>query len=67
MIYILVFIVLAILSFIYYKLADRFNIIDKPNHRSSHTQITIRGGGIIFYIALLIFSLPVVLNTHIYL
>ncbi|MEO9502916.1 MAG: glycosyltransferase family 4 protein [Nonlabens ulvanivorans] len=55
MIYILVFIVLAILSFIYYKLADRFNIIDKPNHRSSHTQITIRGGGIIFYIALLIF------------
>ncbi|PPK93271.1 UDP-N-acetylmuramyl pentapeptide phosphotransferase/UDP-N-acetylglucosamine-1-phosphate transferase [Nonlabens xylanidelens] len=55
MIYILVFIVLAILSFIYYKLADRFNIIDKPNHRSSHTQITIRGGGIIFYIALVIY------------
>ncbi|ANH61076.1 MraY family glycosyltransferase [Dokdonia donghaensis] len=55
MTYIIVFILLVVLSFSYYKLADRFNIIDKPNHRSSHTQITIRGGGIIFYIALLIF------------
>ncbi|GAK94362.1 undecaprenyl-phosphate N-acetylglucosaminyl 1-phosphate transferase [Nonlabens ulvanivorans] len=55
MTYILIFIILAILSYVYLKLADRFNIIDKPNHRSSHTQITIRGGGIIFYIALLIF------------
>lgn len=55
MTYIIVFILLIALSFGYYKLADRFNIIDKPNHRSSHSQITIRGGGIIFYIALLIF------------
>lgn len=55
MTYIIVFILLVTLSFGYYKLADRFNIIDKPNHRSSHTQITIRGGGIIFYISLLIF------------
>ena len=34
---------------LYFKLADRFNIIDKPNQRSSHTSITLRGGGIIFY------------------
>ncbi len=33
----------------YFKLADRFNIIDKPNLRSSHTTITLRGGGIVFY------------------
>lgn len=32
----------------YFKVADRFNIIDKPNLRSSHTSVTLRGGGIIF-------------------
>lgn len=41
-----------ILSFVmlkfYFKLADRYNIIDKPNQRSSHKQITLRGAGIIF-------------------
>jgi len=34
--------------FVYLRLATRFNIIDKPNQRSSHDAITIRGGGIIF-------------------
>jgi UDP-N-acetylmuramyl pentapeptide phosphotransferase/UDP-N-acetylglucosamine-1-phosphate transferase len=42
------------LELIYFKIADRFNIIDKPNHRSSHSKVTLRGGGIIFPIALLI-------------
>ncbi len=42
------------LELIYFRLADTYNIIDKPNHRSSHTNITIRGGGIIFPIAILI-------------
>ena len=41
----------------YFKIADHFNIIDKPNHRSSHTEITIRGGGIIFPFAVLAFSI----------
>lgn len=39
---------------IYFRIADKYNIIDHPNHRSSHTKITIRGGGIIFSIALLL-------------
>ena len=34
----------------YFRIADKFNIIDKPNLRSSHTSITLRGGGIIFLI-----------------
>ncbi len=42
---------LFILELLYFKIADRFNIIDKPNQRSSHNQITLRGGGIIFPIA----------------
>ncbi len=36
---------------LYLKVADRYNIIDKPNERSSHTEIVIRGGGIIFLLA----------------
>lgn len=39
---------------IYFKLADHFNIIDKPNARSSHSATTLRGGGIIFSIGALI-------------
>ncbi len=39
----------------YFQLADKYNIIDKPNERSSHNTITIRGGGVIFIIAALIF------------
>jgi UDP-GlcNAc:undecaprenyl-phosphate GlcNAc-1-phosphate transferase len=54
-IYILVSIILAVLSFVYLKLAVKFKIIDKPNERSSHTKITVRGGGIIFPIAMLLF------------
>jgi UDP-GlcNAc:undecaprenyl-phosphate/decaprenyl-phosphate GlcNAc-1-phosphate transferase len=43
------------LELLYFKVADHFNIIDKPNARSSHTAVTLRGGGIIFIIAGLIF------------
>jgi len=40
------------LELFYFKIADKYNIIDKPNSRSSHTNITIRGGGILFPIAI---------------
>lgn len=46
---------LFVIELVYFKIADRFNIIDKPNARSSHTAVTIRGGGIIFCIAALFF------------
>ncbi|RZK67698.1 MAG: glycosyltransferase family 4 protein [Pedobacter sp.] len=51
----LLLITLLLLELIYFKIADRFNIIDKPNHRSSHTSVTIRGGGVIFSLAALIY------------
>src|SRR3569833_1450207 len=35
----------------YFRLADHYNIIDHPNERSSHTTVTIRGGGVIFLLA----------------
>lgn len=53
--YLFVIIALLVLELVYFKIADKFNIIDKPNERSSHTQITLRGGGVIFYIAAAIF------------
>ena len=42
---------------IYFKIADKYNIIDKPNQRSSHNYITIRGGGIIFWLAGVLYTL----------
>ena len=50
-------IILMILMLLYFKVANRYNIIDKPNLRSSHTEITLRGGGIIFWFAALIYFL----------
>lgn len=54
--YIAIFVSLLILELLYFKIADRFNIIDKPNERSSHTRVVLRGGGIIFTVALWIWS-----------
>ncbi|TAD84764.1 MAG: glycosyltransferase family 4 protein [Bacteroidetes bacterium] len=48
-----IFLGLLCAELFYFYLANRFNIIDKPNARSSHTQVTLRGGGIIFCISLL--------------
>ncbi len=48
MIYFFIFVILILLELAYFRIADRFNIIDKPNLRSSHTSIVLRGGGIIF-------------------
>ncbi len=50
---ILVFIVLYLAEIFYFKIADKYNVIDKPNERSSHNRITLRGGGIVFYIGTL--------------
>jgi UDP-N-acetylmuramyl pentapeptide phosphotransferase/UDP-N-acetylglucosamine-1-phosphate transferase len=44
------------LEIAYFRIADKLNIIDKPNERSSHNTIVIRGGGIIFLFAAWIWS-----------
>ena len=48
---------LLILELIYFKIADHFNIIDKPNERSSHSSIVLRGGGIIFSLSMVAWAL----------
>ncbi len=55
--YLIVSLLLITSSLLYIPIAKRFNIVDKPNHRSSHTKVTIRGGGIIFFIGALFFFL----------
>ena len=57
MYYIMVLVLLFIAELFYFKIADKCNIIDKPNERSSHTRITLRGGGIIFYFGALAYFL----------
>lgn len=53
--YLIIIIILFALELFYFKIAARHNIIDKPNHRSSHTKVTLRGGGIIFPIAFILY------------
>jgi len=57
MMYILLLIILFLAELAYFKIAGRFNIIDKPNERSSHSKVTLRGGGVIFYIGILLYFL----------
>jgi len=56
--------VLMILMLLYFKVADKFNIIDKPNQRSSHTEITLRGGGIIFWFSALLYFVQHFQNNY---
>lgn len=53
MLYVISLLLMLVIMIAYFKVANHYNIIDKPNERSSHTEITIRGGGIIFLFAAL--------------
>lgn len=57
LVYGIIFVILLVLELAYFKIADRFNIIDKPNERSSHSTIVLRGGGIIFLIGMWVWSI----------
>lgn len=48
LLYCIITLLLFVLELAYFRIADHFNIIDKPNARSSHSSIVLRGGGIIF-------------------
>ena len=51
--YLIVTALLLVAELIYFKIADKFNIIDKPNERSSHSAIVLRGGGVIFSLSIM--------------
>jgi UDP-N-acetylmuramyl pentapeptide phosphotransferase/UDP-N-acetylglucosamine-1-phosphate transferase len=55
--YLSIFVLLVAAELLYFRIAKHYNIIDKPNERSSHTQITLRGGGIIFWISAALYTI----------
>ena len=57
MYYVIILVLLFLTELFYFRVADKFNIIDRPNERSSHSRITLRGGGIIFYFGALAYFL----------
>ena len=56
MTYLIIFVLLLAAELVYFRIADKFNIIDKPNERSSHSTIVLRGGGIIVLIGAWVWS-----------
>ena len=54
--YLIITVLLLAAELVYFRIADKCNIIDKPNHRSSHSSIVLRGGGIIFVLGLWIWA-----------
>ena len=49
--------VLVVIEVIYFRIARAYSILDRPNDRSLHEKPTIRGGGIIFPLAVILFFL----------
>ena len=57
MTYLIIVAVLLVAELLYFRIADKCNIIDKPNERSSHSNIVLRGGGIVFLIGAWVWSI----------
>lgn len=55
--YIVATIVFIAIELLYFVVAKHFHIVDRPNERSSHQKVTLLGGGIIFFLSILYFSL----------
>lgn len=60
--YLIVTALLLMAELLYFKLADHFNIIDKPNERSSHSSIVLRGGGVIFSLSMVAWAVMMVVQ-----
>ena len=60
--YLIIAVVLLAAELLYFKIADKFNIIDKPNERSSHSTIVLRGGGVIFTFSMVAWAVMMMLQ-----
>ena len=60
--YIIIAVLLVVAELVYFKIADKCNIIDKPNERSSHSTIVLRGGGIIFSLSMIAWAVLMVVQ-----
>ena len=52
---VILFLLLLLSAYVYYRYAIKTNILDTPSKRSSHTIPTVRGGGIVFFLAVILF------------
>ena len=64
LLYVIVLVALVIAELVYFRIADHFNIIDKPNERSSHSTIVLRGGGVIFTISMIAWAIMMVAQNN---
>lgn len=62
--YLIIAAVLVAAELVYFKIADKCNIIDKPNERSSHSTIVLRGGGIIFSLSMIVWAILMVVQGN---
>ena len=62
--YLIIAVLLLAAELIYFRIADKCNIIDKPNERSSHSTIVLRGGGIIFCLSMIAWTVMMVLQGN---
>lgn len=58
--YLIIAVLLVVTELVYFKIADKCNIIDKPNERSSHSTIVLRGGGVIFTLSMIAWAVLMV-------
>ena len=57
MTYLIIAAILLTAELLYFRIADKCNIIDKPNERSSHSSVVLRGGGVIVLIGAWVWSI----------
>ena len=57
-------IILLVAELVYFRIADKCDIIDKPNERSSHSTIVLRGGGIIFSLSMIAWAVLMVVQGN---
>ena len=62
--YLIITALLLAAELVYFRIADRFNIIDKPNERSSHSTIVLRGGGVVFTISMIAWAIMRVIQGN---
>lgn len=62
--YLIIAVLLLVAELIYFRIADKCNIIDKPNERSSHSTIVLRGGGIIFSLSMIVWAVLMVIQEN---
>lgn len=62
--YLMLLVLLLVLELVYIKVAERLNIVDEPNERSSHSAVVLRGGGVIFTLSMIAWALMLLVQEQ---